>query len=125
MAVNITNFGATNQILGFIQEKVAFGVLVNDTGVTADSNGRKIIPAGTPVGGTTNALEDETAVLSVVSDATAQGILEHDVDVTDGTANGTMIVHGYINENRIPKSVTIPDAVKKALPNVVFFKRNA
>ena len=123
--VQITHMGAGNQVLGFVQGKVAFGVLVGDTGVTAGSDGRKIIPAGTPVGGATSALDDETAVLTVVSDGTAQGILEHDVDVTDGTANGTMIVAGYINANRLPSGVTINDTVKKAIPAVVFFKRNA
>lgn len=123
--VQITHMGAGNQVLGFVQGKVAFGILVGDTGVTAGSDGRKVIPAGTPVGGATSALENETAVLTVVSDGTAQGILEHDVDVTDGTANGTMIVAGYINENRLPSGVTISDAVKKAIPAVVFFKRNA
>ena len=123
--VQITHMGAGNQVLGFVQGKVAFGVLVGDTGVTAGSDGRKIIPAGTPVGGATSALEDETAVLTVVSDGTAQGILEHDVDVTGGTANGTMIVAGYINENRLPSGVTINDTAKKAIPAVVFFKRNA
>lgn len=123
--VQITHMGAGNQVLGFVQGKVAFGVLVGDTGVNAGSDGRKIIPAGTPVGGATSALEDETAVLTVVSDGTAQGILEHDVDVTDGTANGTMIVAGYINANRLPSGVTITDTVKKAIPAVVFFKRNA
>lgn len=123
--VRITHMGAGNQVLGFVQGKVAFGVLVGNAGVSAGSDGRKIIPAGTPVGGATSALEDETAVLTVVSDGTAQGILEHDVDVTDGTANGTMIVAGYINENRLPSGVTINDTVKKAIPAVVFFKRNA
>lgn len=124
MAV-ITKYDADNQILGFIQGKIAFGGVVSAIGVSADANGRKIIPAGTPVGGSTNFLEDENAVLSVVSDATAQGILEHDVDVTTGNATGTVIVAGWVNENRLPSTVTISDTVKKALPDVHFFKRNA
>ena len=120
----IQHLGATKQVLGIVQGKVALSVTVGDTGVNANAVGRKIIPAGTPVGGSTSALDDETAVLTVTNDSTTQGILEHDVDVTDGPAGGTMIIHGYINENRLPDGVTIPAAVKKAIPAVVFFKRN-
>lgn len=124
MAV-ITKYNANNQILGFIQGKIAFGGIVGATGVSADANGRKIIPAGTPVGGSANFLADENTVLSVVSDATAQGILEHDVDVTAGNATGTVIVAGWVNENRLPSTVTINNTVKTALTGVHFFKRNA
>lgn len=120
----IQQLGATKRILGIVQGKVALSVTVNDTGVQANSFGRKIIPAGTTVGGETSALQDEKAVLSVVTDGTAQGVLEHEVDVTDGTASGTMIIHGYINEKRLPAGVTITEEAKKAMPDVVFFKRN-
>ena len=44
---------------------------VTNTGLTADSNGKKIIKAGTPVGGDTNALLNrDTAVLIATNDAT-------------------------------------------------------
>ncbi|MFD1455228.1 hypothetical protein ACFQ44_05955 [Levilactobacillus lanxiensis] len=113
------------QVLGFIANKVALGAIVSDTGVTADSNGKKIIPAGSPVGGDDSTLENEQAVLSVVSDATAQGILEFPVDVTGGPSDGTLIINGYVNENRLPDSVKITDEVKSALNGkVTFFKRN-
>lgn len=122
----ITKYGAPKQVLGFITNKVAFGVLVSDAGVEADADnaGKKIIPAGTPVGGTTSALEDDATVLAVANDATAQGVLEFPVDVTSGASDGTMIVNGYINENRLPEGVTVSDEAKKAMTNVVFFKRN-
>lgn len=118
-------FISPSQVLGFIANKVALGCVVDDTGVTADATGKKVIPAGTPVGGATSTLDDEQAVLSVVSDATAQGVLEHAVDVTDGKSDGALIVNGYVNENRLPDGVTISDDVKKALAGkVTFFKRN-
>lgn len=120
----IEHFGGTTQILGFIDNKVALGGLISDAGVTADKTGKKIIPAGTTVGGTTSFLDDEKAVLSVVSDATVQGVLEHEVDVTAGPADGTVIVEGYINEFRLPEGVTVSDEAKKALTKVTFFKRN-
>jgi hypothetical protein len=117
-------YGAPKQVLGIVQAKVALGVFVSDEGVTADSSGRKIILAGTPVGGDVSAYADENAVLKVANDATAQGILEFDVDVTSGQGTGTLIIHGYINEFRLPDDLTISDEAKKAIPDVVFFKRN-
>ncbi|KRN27161.1 hypothetical protein IV38_GL000731 [Lactobacillus selangorensis] len=51
--------------------------------------------------------------------------MEFPVDVTAGQNDGTLIVNGYINANRLPQGVTISDDVKKALAGkVVFFKRN-
>lgn len=122
--MSIRTFGSQNQILANVENKVAYPVTVNATGVTADSYGRKIIPAGTPIGGAKNALQDETVVLSVANDATAQGVLEHDIDVTAGESAGTMIVWGWVNEYRI-KNVTVSDEAKTALNGkVTFIKRN-
>ncbi|MGL9969433.1 hypothetical protein [Enterococcus sp. DIV1420a] len=108
----------------------AFGAQIKADGVTADTNGRKIIPAGTPVGGTTRFLDNEMAELVVTNtdtDATqTQGVLLYEVDVTAGTQNGTVLVFGFVNENRLDAKLTINDAAKKALENkVVFVKRNA
>lgn len=96
------------------------GVQVSNTGV-ATTNGRKIIPAGTPLGGATSALEDRTAVLSVTNSAstgaTSQGILRYDVDVTNGNANATLIVMGAVDSSKCP---TIDPTVKTALTDIVF-----
>ncbi|ERL63757.1 hypothetical protein L248_2174 [Schleiferilactobacillus shenzhenensis LY-73] len=94
--------------------------------MTADpQTGKKIIPAGTPVGGPDTFYENEQTVLSVVSDATAKGVLQHDVDVTSGQGNGSLLIFGFVNENRLADGVTIPDAVKTALNGkVTFFRRN-
>lgn len=117
-------FGAPTQVLGTIANKFALGVQISAEGVTAGADGRKIIPAGTPVGGA-DPLANEAAVLKVSNDASAIGVLEHAVDVTEGNGNGTLIYNGYINENRLPQGLTIADAAKTALaPRVVFFKRN-
>ncbi|HBF73723.1 MAG TPA: hypothetical protein DDW71_00485 [Lactobacillus sp.] len=121
----ITDYGAPKQVLGFITNKVALGAVISGDGVAADATGKKIIPAGTPVGGADSMLENEQAVLKPVSDDTVQGVLEFPVDVTAGNSDGTVIVNGYINENRLPDGVTIADDVKTALKGqVTFFKRN-
>ena len=96
------------------------GVQVANTGVST-SNGKKIIPAGTPIGGTTSALTTRNAVLQVTNSssngANAQGVLRYDVDVTDGNANATMIVFGFIDESKCP---TIEATAKTALTKITF-----
>lgn len=91
------------------------GVQVANTGVTANAEGKKIIPAGTPVGGTTSALKTRNTVLTVTNTASnganAQGVLRHDVDVTNGNANATMIVRGEIDSSKCPTIVAEAEAV--------------
>ena len=102
------------------------GVQVGNTGVSADSNGRKIIKAGTPVGGTVSALETRNTVLSVTNTssngANAQGVLRHDVDVTNGNANATMIVRGEVDSSKCPTIVT---EAKTALTHIIFVNGGA
>ena len=101
-------------------------VQVSNTGVSNNADGRKVIPAGTPIGGTTSALSNRQAVLSVTNSSTnganAQGILWYDVDVTNGTTTGTMIVGGYIDESKCP---TIDASVKTALTRITFIDGGA
>ena len=113
----------TVQILANASLFQSFGGQIGDAGVTA-VNGKKIIPAGTPVGGA-DFYADEQAVLAVANDETAVGVLLHDVDVTGGTANGTVLVFGFVNENRLEEGLTITDEAKEALDGkVTFVKRN-
>lgn len=119
-------FDSENQILAFVRPAVAVSIQVDSTGVTADADNAnlKIIPAGTPVGGATKYNDDENAVLSVANSSTAQGVLLHDVNVTAGNANASMLIFGFVNENRIP-NVTVSDGAKTALDGkVTFMKRN-
>lgn len=93
------------------------GVQVSNTGVSANAEGRKIIPAGTPIGGTVSALATRETVLQVVSGANAQGVLRYDVDVTEGNANGTMIVFGFVDSSKCP---SISAETKTALAKITF-----
>ena len=56
-SVKSKDYANEKQIL--IAPELAFtiGCLVGNTGVDADTNGKKIIKAGTPVGGTTSILK--------------------------------------------------------------------
>ena len=97
------------------------GVQVANTGVSANADGRKIIPAGTPVGGSTSVLVTRNTVLTVTNTSAtgenAQGVLRHDVDVTDGNANATMIVRGEVDSSKCP--VIVAEA-KTALTHIIF-----
>jgi len=81
----------------------AFTTQVSDTGITANADGRKIVPAGT---------------VYPVNDGTAEGILYNDVDVTEGAQPGSLIVEGYILEARLP--VAPVQLAKDAMTEIKF-----
>lgn len=74
------------------------------------SNGKKVVKAGTPIGAT--GVADNTA--------TVVGILLH--DVSEDRPQGTLLKKAYINTAVAEThcGVTYDDAVKTALPMVVF-----
>lgn len=93
----VTNTGKVEQINFLASAKYQnFTYQVSDTGVTANADGRKIVPAGT---------------VYPANDATAIGILFNDVDVTEGPQPGAVMVEGYVLEARLPVA---PDALAKA-----------
>lgn len=94
-SITTKEFGNDKQIL--IAPELAFtiGALVGNSGVDANSEGRKIIKAGTPVGGSTSVLTNRQTVLTV--GGTAQGVVLHDVDVTAGDTNATIVLEGTID----------------------------
>lgn len=97
------------------------GVQVSNTGVSNNAEGRKIIPAGTPLGATTSVLDVRNTVLQVTNTsslgANSQGILRYDVDVTNGNANATLIVGGYVDSSKCP---ALDGTVKTALTRITF-----
>lgn len=103
----------------------AFSCVVSNTGVTADSNGKKIIKAGTPVTGSLTARN--TAFTLATTDSTSKvnnavGVILHDVDVTNGNANSQVVVFGFIDISKLDSSVKtlITDDVKAALRMIQF-----
>lgn len=115
----ITSLTVPNSILAIADHAVAFSGIISDSNAITE-NGRKIIKAGTPVGGQNNFLQDENAVLNTANDSTAQGIVEYDVDVTEGTGNATVLVEAYINESKIP---SISNDAKNKLTKITFLRR--
>ena len=88
------------QILAVVDPQVSFSCLVSDTGVSAGTDGKKVVKADTPV-----------------------GVLLHDVDVTDGKNNGTCLVFGFVNLERLDETTAalITSKVKTALNGKVTF----
>lgn len=120
-------YGSTNQILFNVEPQVSVGIVVDDSvQATANSLGKKIVKAGTPLtGDLTNRLTQFTAAKagseSEASDAV--GVLLHDVDVTTGDANGTLLIFGFVNLDRIDETTQgkLTSYVKTALAGRVTF----
>ncbi|HIW31293.1 MAG TPA: hypothetical protein IAA29_00750 [Candidatus Paenibacillus intestinavium] len=115
MKVTETKYGNKKQIVKFPDHYVAISVTVDDTGVVA-VDGKKIVPAGTIIGGGT--LADPSVLVTEANDETAEGVLFNDVDVTYGPAPGAMIIHGFIDLTKLPIA---PDATAvTALKQITF-----
>lgn len=94
-----TTYGAPTQILFNAQNQVSVSIRVDKTySVTRD--GRKIVPAGTPLSGDLTA-RNTAFVKAVDTTNPATGVLLHDVDVTDGDANGTLLIWGFVDLTKV------------------------
>ena len=114
----------SNQILFCTEPQVSVGIVVSDSGVTANSEGRKIVKAGTPLTGSLEARTTAfTAAVTASGASNAVGVLLHDVDVTDGAGNGALLIFGFVNTARLDSEVSalITAEVKTALTAKVTF----
>ena len=91
------NFLASAKYLCFTRE-------ISDTGVTANSEGRKIVQGGT---------------VYKNSNDVAIGLLLTDIDVTEAPQPGAVIYEGWVLESRLPKAIT---AEEKATMTGIKFK---
>ena len=116
-----TTHAAPTQILFNVQLQQSVGVIVSATGITAGSDGKKIVKAGTPLAGDLTARG--TAFAKSSSTVEAVGVLLHDVDVTAGNNNGTLLIFGFVNLNRLDTATValITSDVKEELNAKVTF----
>lgn len=116
---------APSQILFNVQNQMSVRVIVDETVGTAGEDGRKIVKAGTPLKG--DLTDRDTAFMAAkdTSDS-AVGVLLHDVDVTDGDANGTLLIWGFVNLNRMDSTTAglITDNIKTELAGRVWFLKD-
>ncbi len=104
-------------ILKFPDHYVNVAVTVDDAGITA-VNGKKIVPAGTILGG--GILADPSKKVKAVNGVGSEGVLFNDTDVTYGPAPAAMLIHGFVDLNKIP-AAPVAEAVT-ALKQVTFLK---
>lgn len=123
-----SSYVSTNQILFNTDPFVAVSIIVDGTmGVVDPATGRKIVKAGTPLAGDLTKRETAFTAVNEASDSlasNAKGILLHDVDVTTGKANGTLLIFGFVNVDRIDATVMEKNNkyVKEALKGIYFLK---
>lgn len=119
-SVKTVNYSKNDkQIL--IAPELAFtiGCLVTNTGISADSEGRKILKAGTPIGGG-DILTNRQAVLTKNTEAPV-GVILHDVDVTAGQENATIVLEGTVDVEKLESDVKgFVNTAKANLTNIRF-----
>ena len=96
--VKTTKYSNRKEILKVADHYVAIKKTfkINDAAATA-VEGRKIIKAGT---------------VYPTNDASAVGMVLYDVDVTEGDADGALLVHGIVDKNKIPAEISAEAAPK-------------
>lgn len=115
---------APNQILMFTDLQVGVSIIVNNTGISAGDDGKKIIKAGTPVSGDLTARDTAFTKASTTEGVSnAVGVLLHDVDVTAGNNNATLLIFGFVDLNKLDTTTAalITADVKTALKGGVTF----
>ena len=113
-----TKFTNKKEILKFPDHYVNLAVTVSDAGVSANADGKKIVPAGTILGG--GFLADESVLAVKTNGAGAEGVLFNDTDVTYGPAPGGALIHGFVDLDKLPEAPAA-EAVT-ALKQITFLK---
>jgi len=135
MKFNSTSYTNRNEILKFADHYVSIPVMVDDAGIVANADGKKLVLAGTIIGGTgsTNTILANDTVLATKhntqsgattvagSGVDAEGVLLNDVDVTNGDAPGAMLIHGFVNLSKLPE-VPSADAIAALKTRITFLK---
>ena len=117
--ISKTTYGAPKQILANVELQSSVGCIV-DKAIGVAVGSKKIAKAGTPI---------VVDLMNLATPATAAGatdmtaVLLHDVDVTEGNANGTALIFGFVNVNRVESDVaTKIAAVTTNKSQVTFMK---
>jgi len=106
--VKTTNFTHNSDILIAPELAFAFPCIVENTGVSANSEGRKIVKAGTPLFAKEDILMNRQTGLRAAGDSTYKyvaGVARWDIDVTDGNTNATVLYSGAIDYLKLDSDV--------------------
>lgn len=121
-SIKKTDLVGPNQILFDVGNRKSVSVIISKDIAAAfvqTVDGRKIVKAGTPIAGDLKARKTPMTA----GDTAPVGVLLHDVDVTDGNANGSLLIWGFVNLDRMDTSTKtlITSAVETALSGRVWF----
>ena len=106
--MTVTTFGMPIEILANDKFE-GWPVTIASSSVSAGSDGRKVLKAGTPI----------NASGVVKNDGDAKGLLLYDVDVTNGDATGVrMVVGTVVGAKLTANGITLASAAKAALPRI-------
>lgn len=100
--ISKTTLAATKQILANVELQSSVGCIVPESLGVAVGN-RKIAKAGTPI--KIDLMNIKNAVVKADGTTAMNAVLLHDVDVTSGNANGTALIFGFVNVNRVDTDV--------------------
>ena len=90
------------QILANVEHQVSVGCIIPQSlGVSVGTS--KIVKAGTPI--KINLANLQADAEKADGSTALNAVLLHDVDVTAGKANGTALIFGFVNENRLEADV--------------------
>ena len=99
-----TKYGKPVQILANVELQYSVGCRVPKS-MGVDVDGRKIVKAGTPI---TIDLTDTSKNVAAAT-TTCNAVILHNVDLThvkeNGAVNGTALVFGFVNLNRVESDV--------------------
>lgn len=127
--ISKTTMTAPKQILANVELQSSVGCIVpKELGVAVGN--KTIAKAGTPISiNLTNlqqVVKKPTAAAEGVSAVPMNAVLLHDVDVSNGNANGTALVFGFINiarlDSDVVSAVTTAQGISGASPLLTFVK---
>lgn len=97
-----TTYAATKQILANVEMQVSVGCIV-PTSLGVAVGAKKIAKAGTPI--KIDLMNLQTPAVKADGTTPLNAVLLHDVDVTTGNANGSALIYGFVNVNRVDADV--------------------
>lgn len=100
--ISKNTYVSTKQILANVEFQSSVGCIVPQTlGVAVGT--KKIAKAGTPI--KIDLMNLQAPAVKADGTVALNAVLLHDVDVTDGAANGTALIFGFVNVNRVEADV--------------------
>lgn len=111
--VKTASYGMHSSFIVDDRNSTSFSCMVTDANAVV-VDGKKMLRMGTPLSGDLTARE--TPFEAASSGANAVGLLVHDVEVTNGTANAQVMVFGFADISKVHPDVAT--MIRSAAPNL-------